>query len=311
MIEERKVNFIEKAILIHGPKYDYSKAEYLNTKTKICIICPKHGEFWQRASSHLDGYGCKICSGRKLSTQSFINKACIVHRNKYDYSKTNYTVGTEKVIVICPEHGQFTQYPGAHLLGVGCKKCGSTAKLTIEEFIERSNKIHNNKYDYSKSLYINCRSKIDIICPKHGVFKQKADGHINGRGCPTCSNEENVNEIKLLDFIKNTFPKLLVESQYTSNWLEKQSLDIYLPDHKIGVEYQGDQHFSAIKFFGGEKRFKEEKIRDSKKYSLCKENGVNLLYFTYNKKAKIENFFSKVYTDQNELIKSIKECLNN
>lgn len=117
--------FIKKARKVHGDKYDYSKVEYLYNKTEVCIICREHGEFWQKPKNHLGGYGCPICSGRKkMRTIDFIKRAKQVHGNKYDYSKAEYKGNTEKVCIICPEHGEFMQRAGHHLRGVGCSKCG-------------------------------------------------------------------------------------------------------------------------------------------------------------------------------------------
>ena len=82
--------FIEKAKKIHGDKYDYSKVEYINNRTKVCIICPIHGEFWQIANSHLQGEGCKECGmelkakNKTLTTDKFIEKAKKIHGDKYD-----------------------------------------------------------------------------------------------------------------------------------------------------------------------------------------------------------------------------------
>jgi hypothetical protein len=81
--------FIAKAREVHGDKYDYSKVEYVNNMSKVCIICPEHGEFWQKPASHLIGRGCPICCKRKqtMNTEEFIARAREVHGNKYDYSK--------------------------------------------------------------------------------------------------------------------------------------------------------------------------------------------------------------------------------
>ena len=117
--------FIQKAKAIHGDKYDYSKVEYTHNKTEVCIICPEHGEFWQKPKNHLSGYGCPICSGRKkMRTIDFIKRAKQVHGDKYDYSKVNYNGNTEKICIICPDHGEFWQRAGSHLRGFGCPKCG-------------------------------------------------------------------------------------------------------------------------------------------------------------------------------------------
>ena len=103
-----KEEFIKKSISIHGNKYDYSKVEYINDKTKVCIICPEHGEFWQEPHSHLKGYGCKKCKrGGKYDTKIFINKAKQVHGDKYNYSKSKYIGSLDKICIICPEHGEF------------------------------------------------------------------------------------------------------------------------------------------------------------------------------------------------------------
>ena len=128
--------FIEKAKEIHKNKYDYSKVEYVNTTTPVTIICPIHGEFQQRPTDHLKGYGCKRCAAikanesRKLTTEEFIRRARKVHGDKYDYSKTNYVNNNTKVTIICPIHGEFYQLPYNHLRGKGCRKCNS---LTIDE----------------------------------------------------------------------------------------------------------------------------------------------------------------------------------
>ena len=120
--------FIKKAKSVHGDRYDYSKVEYVGNKAKVCIICSEHGEFWQEARIHLSGCGCPICAGRKkMSTLNFIKKARSVHGDKYDYSKAEYKGNTEKVCIICPEHGEFWQSAGNHLGGFGCKQCGFIA----------------------------------------------------------------------------------------------------------------------------------------------------------------------------------------
>ena len=75
-----KREFIAKAIKVHGNKYNYSKVYYENNYTKVAIICPSHGEFWQRPGVHLLGQGCSICSGRsQKTTAQFIREAIQTH----------------------------------------------------------------------------------------------------------------------------------------------------------------------------------------------------------------------------------------
>ena len=132
------IKFIKKAKEIHGDKYDYSKVEYKNSNTKVCIICPEHGEFWQLPYHHLHGCGCSKCRSKKmtLTTEEFIERAKEIHGDKYDYSKTEYVDNKTKICIICPIHGEFWQIPLNHLQNKGCPYCGKTKKYTTKEFIE-------------------------------------------------------------------------------------------------------------------------------------------------------------------------------
>lgn len=190
-----KHEFIEKSRSVHGPKYDYSKVEYKNNSTKVCIICPEHGEFWQSPNSHMMGNGCPKCSKQYMDRDYFIECAKKIHGGKYDYSKVEYVNSHKKVCIICPEHGEFWQTPNSHLNGIGCPKCGiriTTEKLKLgeDEFIKRSVESHGGKkYDYSKVVYVSSKKMVDIICPKHGLFKQTPYNHMKGGECPICNNE--------------------------------------------------------------------------------------------------------------------------
>ena len=113
----------------------------------------------------------------KTNTENFINKSKQVHGDKYDYSKVEYVNNSTKVCIICPEHGEFWQTPNSHLSGNGCPKCYGNKKLTTEEYVSECKKIHNNKYSYDKTIYVNKRSKIIITCPIHGDFIQTAGKH--------------------------------------------------------------------------------------------------------------------------------------
>ena len=189
--------FIEKAQIIHNNKYDYSKTVYIKSTEKVCIICPKHGEFLQLASSHLSGKGCVKCS-RELNSKNqlgtieeFIEKAKKIHGDKYNYSKSVYINSKTPITITCPIHGDFKQIPNTHLNNHGCPKCGTikngqALKSNTSTFIEKAKQIHNNKYDYSKTEYINSRTKVIITCPVHGDFEQLPSIHLRNHGCPKC-----------------------------------------------------------------------------------------------------------------------------
>lgn len=127
-----------------------------------------------------------------FDTAKFIERAKEKHGDKYDYSKVIYKNFQTKVLIICPEHGEFEQAPAQHIhYGNGCSKCfrqGFAAKVNLgkDRFIERSKKKHGNKYDYSKVNYIDHATKVTIICPIHKEFQQTPASHIRGWGCDKC-----------------------------------------------------------------------------------------------------------------------------
>lgn len=188
-------SFISKASIIHNNKYDYSLVEYKNSNAKIKITCPIHGIFEQVAITHLTNHGCPGCGKEKVKTvnsstlKEFTNRANLTHQNKYDYSLVEYKNANTKVKIICPTHGAFEQTPSSHLNKIGCSKCSGNKKRTTEEFIIKSNIIHNNKYDYSLTKYINNGIKVKITCPIHGIFEQIPRDHIRGVGCAKCAYE--------------------------------------------------------------------------------------------------------------------------
>ena len=195
--------FIQKAKEVHDNKYDYSKVEYKGSQTKVCIICPEHGEFWQTPASHIRGYCCPKCanfnrgSHKRWSLEEFIQKAKEVHGDKYDYSKTNYVNNNTPVCIVCPEHGEFWQLPLIHIFHKsGCPKCAGR-DLNTEEIIKLFKEKHGNKYDYSKVEYVKMHTKVCIICPEHGEFWQTPSKHLLGQGCPKCGKISSSNKQKM------------------------------------------------------------------------------------------------------------------
>ena len=150
--------------------------------------------------------------GKKLTTEEFVKKAKKIHGDKYLYNKSIYINAKTSVEIICKKHGSFLQTPNEHVYGkCGCKKCSAERvsnmqMLDTNEFVKRATLIHNNKYDYYKSIYSAYHSKVDIICRLHGVFKQTPADHLNGKGCPLCAIVENHNKSRMCidEFIKRS-----------------------------------------------------------------------------------------------------------
>ena len=200
MNPEKKIKkFIEKASKKHNGKYDYSKVEYVDSLTKVCIICPEHGEFWQTPQAHVRGNGCPKCANKKRGDtfrsdgDTFVKRANEVHCGKYIYDKSWYVNAMTKVPILCLEHGTFWMTPTNHLLGQGCPKCSGRG-LSENDIIQSFIKKHGNKYDYSKVSFSKMHEKVCIICPEHGEFWQTPSKHLLGQGCPKCAVEKRSEE---------------------------------------------------------------------------------------------------------------------
>lgn len=218
--------FIKKAQKAHGDKYDYSRSTYISSLEKIEIICPIHGSFWQEAASHSRKYGCPKCSKRGApKIKNFINRANTKFNYKFDYSKSIITGGQELITIVCPIHGDFMQSPTKHLrTKYGCPKCATetTAKkisVSQGEFINRSKKIHGNRYDYSLVNMINRRTPIKIICKVHGIFETTPEVHLKGCNCPSCvtSGWDRTSWINICNRNKSSKPCVYVIKGYNDN----------------------------------------------------------------------------------------------
>ena len=296
--------FIEKASKKHGNRFDYSKVVYKNNKTKVCIICPEHGEFWQTPQEHLKARVgcCPKCSillraKRKTYTQEeFIEKCKAKHNNKYDYSKTIYTHNKEKVCIICPKHGEFWQVANSHLAGMGCPKCNKSNKLTKDEFIEKAKSVHGDKYDYSKVEYKNSSTKVCIICPEHGEFWQTPNGHLSGHGCRECDNERK-REIKystkeIINRFKEVHGDYFDYSKFNYNGIFEKSI-IICPIH-------GEFEMSAHEHIKGhgcpvcnqsalEKEIKDELLKNNIEF----EEQKTFDWLTYKSKQYLDFYIPK------------------
>lgn len=279
--------FIKKAKNKWGEKYDYSKVNYVNSQTKVCIICPKHGEFYMKPSHHIRGEQCPICAKnehfeqkREIFKQKFINEIHSKFGDKYDLSKMVYVNQRTNIEIVCPIHGSFFMTP-EHLLKskIGCQKCAKNHHFTNEEYIKKASMVHNNKYDYSKTEYKSADEKICIICPKHGEFWQVAYHHLAGRGCRSCHKRKN--QWELYTKLKSDL-NITLEFDYSPEWIGRQSLDIYSKEYDFAIEYNGIQHYEAVDYFGGEEALLKNQERDARKRLLCADNNCVLYEIKYD-----------------------------
>ena len=280
--------FVKRATVLHDGKYIYDKDSYINAMTKVPILCLKHGTFWMTPMNHLLGQGCPKCSGRGLNTEEIIELFKEKHGDSYDYSKVVFTKMHEKVCIICKEHGEFWQTPSKHLLGQGCPKCSDIKKakgrtLTTNDFIEKSSKIHNNKYVYDKTEYKGTYDSLTITCPIHGDFTQRANDHLNGHGCPICGNNMSLAEKEIEDYVKSFGIK--TETKVRGILSNNKEIDILIPELNIGIEYDG------LKWHSDE--FKDKNYHLNKTEE-CKKLGIRLVHI-----------FEDEWMNKKEIIKSI------
>ena len=234
-----KDEFIKKCEIIHSDLYDYSLVDYSYAKNKVKIICNKHGVFEQRAQAHIMGQGCKKCyvESRNPSLKELLKEFNVVHKDTYTYDNIGFISMKKKINITCKKHGEFKQIPFKHLKGQGCALCANeNHRITKENFIERSNLIHKNLYDYSLVEYINHSSKITIICKKHGKFRQTPNNHlIHKKGCSRCSK---------------------IISKMETEWLDSLNLNlirqhnIYINDRKYIVDAYDEITNTIYEFYG-------------------------------------------------------------
>lgn len=158
-VKKSTILFITEALEVHGNKYDYSKTLYIDNKTKVCVVCPTHGEFFINPSEHLRGFGCPECGEKRsrekkpLTTESFVAKSKEIHGDKYDYSKVVYTNYKTEVCITCPIHGEFWQTPKKHLSGSGCILC------KVEPKTNKCNSYEQSKYNVWQGIFLRCGNR--------------------------------------------------------------------------------------------------------------------------------------------------------
>lgn len=296
--------FIDKARLVHGNKYDYSKVVYVNSITNVCIICPIHGEFWQRPAEHLRGKGCIKCGqalcGRKQrqeAERTFVERCEHIHKSKYLYDKVKYIDSHTKIIVICKKHGEFTTTPNRLLNGSGCPKCKSEKahvqySKSTSKFIEDAKSIHGDLYDYSLCDYYNTHAKITVICREHGAFQIGAGEHLNGCGCPLCKEPTGEKRTRLY-LEKHRIPFV---RQYAVTYKENNyKVDFFVPSKNLIIEYNGKQHYKPVAMFGGAKAFHKQQQRDRNIRIYCRENDIKLLEISFLQYPIIEQLLDVVF----------------
>ena len=309
--------------------------EYKGTNTKIKHVCKNNHIYMQAPHEHLQGQGCPICCGNKRKTTKEYIKEC--KRLGTDLPIDNYVNSYTRIKHRCSKCGSvYEQTPSSHLQGRGCPKCKGSKKKTLKQYYDECKE---RELDLPIEIYVNANTKIYHKCKQGHVYKQKPNTHLQGKGCPICSNtkkttKEYIEECKELGldlplgdynnskvkiyhkckqghvykqtpsdhlqgygcpicsqshgekFIQNYLDNhnIIYESQKRFNGLKDKtylSYDFYLPKQKVLIEYQGKQHFIPMDFFGGEEKLQIQQYHDKLKRDYALNNGYILLEPTY------------------------------
>lgn len=286
-------DFILKIKSIHGDKYDLSKTniDKQDEKHRVDIICKEHGIFKINLYNLLNGEGCSKCAAIKRGLNKRItNEECLkrcknIHGDLYEYNLSTYHSSHDKIIFFCKEHGWQEQSAIKHWSGQGCYYCANRC-YNKETFIKESKNIFNDRFDYSLVEYNNAKEPVELICNKcKKVFSVTPNSHLcKQTGCPYCNISHLEQEI--YNILQKNNIKFIW--QYSDDNFGRLHLDFYLPNYNIAIECQGRQHFTPYIFFGGEETFKATRERDIRKQNICKEQNINLIYFSHEKE---ETFF--------------------
>jgi very-short-patch-repair endonuclease len=306
-----KAEFLKRSIETHGNKYNYDKTDVTGKKVsdKVLITCPKHGDFLQGMKQHMEGNGCKKCfiENRKMSKDEFIQRAKEKYGDKYSYDRVkmggNYH--KDKVLVTCPIHGDFPITPSSFLNKRSCPKCTLRKKgnqpMERDEFIQRAKEKHGDRYGYDnvemgRSVH---KNKVTITCSKHGDFLQSPWNHLNGAGCPYCSESRGESRVKNilkslnLPFMKQHTFDDCVSTIQGQRKCKKLQFDFYIPSKNLAIEYDGIQHFKPVKKFGGDEQHNKQLMFDKIKDEYCKKMGIKLIRIPYTEFNNIEEILKK------------------
>jgi len=226
-------------------------------------------------------------------SKDFILKSQKIHNYKYNYDLTIYKNSREKVIIICPIHGEFEQTPSNHLYSEsGCEKCSREShKLTSikEERLCKIKKLHEFRYEYNDLNIYN--GFINIYCQEHGTFSQLIYNHEYGHGCSLC-NSTSRGENSVISYLESKNILFLREHSFSDCKRKKRlRFDFYLPEYNTIIEYDGEHHFRENKYFGiGNLNYIS--TNDEIKNQYCLKNNINIIRIPYWKYKDIENILS-------------------
>lgn len=301
--------FPELAEQWHSKNDISPKNLYAYSRKKVWWKCPKGNDHeWQATvRSRAKGMGCPVCSGRKVAESNCLSTRFPEIAKLWNVSRNNISANevtpysNKKVWWKCPKGEEHEwQASVANVVGGStCPVCMNRKIVTNNNLLALFPKL-NEEWDYDKNtidpltLSAGSREKVWWACKKdneHQWLGTIRDRTKSGSGCPYCASKFNVSELKMLDAIKEIFPDEEVLYCTRPKFLEGLEIDVFLPNLKLGFEYQGQQHFFPVEIFGGKEAFEQQIVRDELKKKICDAEGITLLYVNYDE--KISSFLIK------------------
>lgn len=233
---------------------------------------------------------CSVCGREKIMERykpltsrkraysdltGFLVHAVKVHGGLYDYSQAVYGGAHTRLTIVCSKHGPFEQNPTNHVQGKGCPKCaalrtGLRCTKDVNMFVVDALKVWGERWDYSKVMYKGAHVPVSIVCKEHGMFKQSPTNHLTGKvACSKCNHMKSSPEQHLAEYL-SIFTQVVSRDRTI---LSPRELDIYLPQHNLAIEYNGEYHHSHFNVADE----KKAKLNHFRKYVDCKAQGIRLL----------------------------------
>ena len=301
--EEGLASIKLRAFELFGERIKIVEDTYVNSGSKVDIICEQHGRSTIKAGTILfnsEGraqYGCNRCAGAGFGASRIMpfDKFVEQMQEKFgegtvEYLPEGYTGLNGNITYVCPKHGKVTASAFHHTktnAKLPCKLCAaerkfSESRVPFEQFLEKSRKIHGDRYDYVEGSYIAMSESASIVCKVHGEFAQRPSDHVTSKaGCPKCAGSVSKGEIELKEFLEGTG----LETSHQFRYAGRREFDILVSSHNIAIEYDGILWHST-------------KFRDRETQLLkarhAKELGVSLI-----------RIFEDEWLNQKEQVKSL------
>ena len=278
-------DFILKARKIHDNKYNYDLVKYVNSRTKVKILCNDcNNTFLINPNNHLSGVGCSVCANlnKKSNKEEFVKKSKKIYGDKFNYDLVEYVDCKIGVKILCNDcNNIFLRPPNDHLRNKGCLQC---KKFTTQQFVLKAIEVHGDKYNYDLSDYKSMKSKVKILCNIcNKIFLQSPDSHLRCNGCRCQSESKGENRVaKYLTENNISFiPQKTFDTLRDKNLLR---IDFYLEDQKLLIEYDGEFHYKEL--IGSTQIIKQKNLedcqhRDKVKNEWAKANNIPLLRIPY------------------------------